>query len=213
MPKYANLFHNHLNRVKKNVQPLFKAKRFSRFSQNLCFSCGTQVNFRFKDNAVFDTAPKLNLSALTAGDDDITSFAESCTDFLSRIMNSQVFSHMNEMALNLALYAKLETMAIVNTYVKMQQSVQVPKEGEMYPDLVITVNKGLPNECIYIIELKYLKKTESREQNSESTLKRTIKEASEQVLKYKSALDFKGRNVKAYAMIFKGPDCVYCQIQ
>ncbi|SFK56660.1 hypothetical protein SAMN04487865_11151, partial [Succinivibrio dextrinosolvens] len=43
------------------------------------------------------------------------------------------------------------------------------------------------------------------------TLKNAIQEASEQVIKYKSALDFKGKNVKAYAMIFAGPDCVYCQ--
>ncbi|WP_164954214.1 hypothetical protein [Succinivibrio dextrinosolvens] len=40
-------------------------------------------------------------------------------------MSNQVLSHMNEMALNLVLFAKLEIMAIVNTYVKMQQSLQV----------------------------------------------------------------------------------------
>ena len=69
---------------------------------------------------------------------------------------------MNEMALNLVLFAKLEIMAIVNTYVKMQQSVQVLKDGERFPDLVITVNKGLPDECIYLIELKYLTKNRSQ---------------------------------------------------
>lgn len=180
----------------------------NRFMSKLFARC--TINFRFKDNTEFE-APKLNLSALTACDDDISSFAESCTQFLSRIMNNHVLSHMNEMALNLALYAKLETMAIVNTYVKMQQSVQVPKEGEKFPDLVITVNKDLANECIYIIELKYLTKTGSRDKNREITLKSTIRNASEQVLKYKSALDFIGKNVKAYAMIFAGPDCIYCQ--
>ncbi|MBQ3678411.1 MAG: PD-(D/E)XK nuclease domain-containing protein [Succinivibrio sp.] len=118
---------------------------------------------------------------------------------------------MNEMALNLALYAKLETTYVVNTYVKMQQSVQVPKEGERFPDLVITVNKGLPDECIYIIELKYLKKTEARDKNSESALKSAIKDAAEELSAYKSAIDFKGKNIKAYAMVFAGPDCIYCQ--
>ena len=170
------------------------------------------INFRFKDNTEFN-APKLNLSALTACEDDISSFAESCTEFLSRIMNNQVLSHMNEMALNLALYAKLETMAIVNTYVKMQQSVQVPKEGERFPDLVITVNKGLPDECIYLIELKYLTKKEAKDKSSDSTLQRLVSKATEELTAYKSAIEFKGRNVKAYAMVFAGPDCVYCKKQ
>ena len=182
----------------------------NRFMSKLFAAC--TIAFRFKNNTEFE-APKLNLSALTACDDDISSFAESCTEFLSRIMNNQVLSHMNEMALNLALYAKLETTYVVNTYVKMQQSVQVPKEGERFPDLVITVNKGLPDECIYIIELKYLKKTEARDKNSESALKSAIKDAAEELSAYKSAIDFKGKNIKAYAMVFAGPDCIYCQQQ
>ena len=180
----------------------------NRFISKLFARC--TINFRFKDNTEFN-APKLNLSALTACDDDISSFAQSCTEFLSRIMNNQVLSHMNEMSLNLALYAKLETIEIVNTYVKMQQSVQVPKEGERFPDLVITVNKGLADECIYIIELKYLKKTEARDKKSDSALQRLLNKATEELAAYKSALDFKGKNVKAYAMVFAGPDCVHCQ--
>ncbi|WP_294997480.1 AAA family ATPase, partial [Succinivibrio sp.] len=180
----------------------------NRFMSKLFARC--TIDFSFKNNTEFK-APKINLSALTSCEDDISSFAESCSEFLSRIMNNQVLSHMNEMALNLALYAKLETMPIVNTYVKMQQSVQVPKEGERFPDLVITVNKGLPDECIYLIELKYLKKTEARDKNSESILKRAIKDATAELTAYKSAIDFKGRNIKAYAMVFAGTDCVYCQ--
>ena len=180
----------------------------NRFMSKLFARC--TIDFSFKNNTEFK-APKINLSALTSCEDDISSFAESCSEFLSRIMNNQVLSHMNEMALNLALYAKLETMPIVNTYVKMQQSVQVPKEGERFPDLVITVNKGLPDECIYLIELKYLKKTEARDKNSESILKRAIKDATAELTAYKSAIDFKGRNIKAYAMVFAWTDCVYCQ--
>ena len=93
----------------------------------------------------------------------------------------------------------------------MQQSVQVSKEGERFPDLVITVNKGLPDECIYLIELKYLTKTEARDKNSDSALQRLVNKATQELTAYKSAIDFKGKNVKAYAMIFTGPDCVYCQ--
>ena len=180
----------------------------NRFMSSLFGKC--TIDFRFKDNAEFNT-PKLNLSALTAVEDNISSFAQSCTEFLSRIMTNQVLFHMNEMALNLALYAKLESMDIVNATVRMQQSLQVPKQGEQYADLVITVNKGTANECIYLIELKYLTKTESSGKDSESSMNRLIKDASEEVLGYKSAIDFKGRNVKAYVMVFSGPNCIYCR--
>ncbi|WP_281071762.1 AAA family ATPase, partial [Succinivibrio dextrinosolvens] len=180
----------------------------NRFMSKLFAKC--TIDFRFKENTEFD-ALKLDLSALIACDDDISSFVESCTEFLSRIMNNQVLYHMNEMALNLALFAKLDSVPVVNTYVKMQQSLQVPKLGEKFADLVITVNKGLPTECIYLIELKYLTKKEAADKSSESTLNKLIKKASEELTDYKSAIAFKGKNVKAYAMVFAGPDCVHCQ--
>ena len=125
---------------------------------------------------------------------DLSSFTLFCIEFLSLIMSNQVLSHMNEIALNLVLFAKLEPMAIVNTYVKMQLSVQAPKEGEMFSDQVITVNKGLPDECIYLIELKYLTKTEARDKSSDSALQRLVNKATEELTAYKSAIDFKGRN-------------------
>ncbi|MBO6258115.1 MAG: PD-(D/E)XK nuclease domain-containing protein, partial [Succinivibrio sp.] len=73
--------------------------------------------------------------------------------------------------------------------------------------------RGMSNECIYLFELKYLTKTEAADKSNENSVKRLIKDASEQVLRYQSALDFKGRNVKAYAMVFVGPQCIYCRRQ
>ena len=148
-----------------------------------------------------------------AVEDDLSSFASSCTDFLSLIMSNQVLVHMNEMALNLVLYAKLEELSKDDFEVRLQKSLRVVGQGEKFADLVVTVNKGTLNECIYLIELKYLTKTEASDKSGESSLKNAILEASEQVLKYKSALDFKGKNVKAYAMVFAGPDCIYCEQQ
>ena len=29
----------------------------------------------------------------------------------------------------------------------------------------------------------------------------------------KNKLDFKNKNVKAYAMVFRGPECIYCEQQ
>ncbi len=170
------------------------------------------INLRLNKASSFIT-PAINTESLLAAEDDISSFADSCTEFLSSIMTNQVLLQMNEIALNLALFAKLETMKGRNFIVNMQKSLQVKGEGEKYADLVITVNRGKINECIYIIELKYLTKTEARDKNRASALQRLVNKAAEELTAYKSALEFKGRNVKAYAMVFAGPDCIYCKLQ
>lgn len=170
------------------------------------------INLRLKKETSFVT-PSINTEPLLAVEDDISSFADSCTEFLSSIMSNQVLLHMNEIALNLALYAKLETVKGRNFIINMQKSIQVKGKGEMFADLVITVNRGKVNECIYLIELKYLTKTEASDKNKETTIKKLIKDASDQVLQYRESLDFKDKNVKAYAMVFAGPECVYCELQ
>ena len=180
----------------------------NQFMSKLFAKC--TIEFRFRNNSVF-SSQKLDISSLMAVEDDLSSFASSCTEFLSLIMSNQVLVHMKEMALNLVLYAKLEELSKDDFEVRLQKSLRVAGEGEKFADLVVTVNKGTSNECIYLIELKYLTRTEASDHSGENTLKNAIFEASEQVLKYKSALDFKGKNVKAYAMIFAGPDCIYCQ--
>ena len=180
----------------------------NQFMSKLFAKC--TIEFRFRNNAVF-SSQKLDISSLMAVEDDLSSFASSCTEFLSLIMSNQVLVHMKEMALNLVLYAKLEELSKDDFEVRLQKSLRVAGEGEKFADLVVTVNKGTSNECIYLIELKYLTRTEASDHSGENTLKNAIFEASEQVLKYKSALDFKGKNVKAYAMIFAGPDCIYCE--
>ncbi len=114
---------------------------------------------------------------------------------------------MSEMALNLALYTKLDSMRTV--YVEMQKSLRVVGEGEQYADLVITVNADSPSECTYLIELKYVGKTQA----TQSKIRSLVREAREQVLGYRSALEFRNRQIRAYAMIFAGSDCVYCQMQ
>ncbi|SFK34136.1 PD-(D/E)XK nuclease superfamily protein, partial [Succinivibrio dextrinosolvens] len=182
----------------------------NQFMSKLFAKC--TIEFRFRNNAVF-SSQKLDISSLMAVEDDLSSFASSCTEFLSLIMSNQVLVHMKEMALNLVLYAKLEELSKDDFEVRLQKSLRVAGEGEKFADLVVTVNKGTSNECIYLIELKYLTRTEASDHSSENTLKNTIMDAKEQVLKYKSALDFKGKNIKAYAMIFAGPDCVYCEQQ
>ena len=181
----------------------------NQFMSKLFANC--TIKLRFRKDAVF-SSQKLDISEMMNLKDDLSSFTSSCTDFLSLIMSNQVLYHMNEIALNLVLYAKLEELSKDDFEVRLQKSLRVVGVGEKFADLVVTVNKGTSNECIYLIELKYLTKTEASDKNSESSLKRAIKDASAEVLNYKSALDFKGKNVKAFAMVFAGPDCVYCQM-
>ena len=161
------------------------------------------ADMRLKTNTVF-TDTVLDISSLRDVDDDIGSFASSCTEFLSGIFTNQVLTHMSEMALNLTLYTKLKSLRGI--FVEMQKYLRVVGKGEKFADLVITVNKGKSNQCIYLIELKYITKTDA----TEAKIQNTVKDATEQVQRYKAALEFRDRQVKAYAMVFAGSDCVYC---
>ncbi|MBO5566129.1 MAG: AAA family ATPase, partial [Succinivibrio sp.] len=180
----------------------------NQFMAKLFANC--TIKLRFRKDAVF-SSQKLDISEMMSLKDDLSSFASSCTEFLSLIMSNQVLYHMKEMALNLVLYAKLEELSKDDFEVRLQKSLRVVGEGEKFADLVVTVNKGTSNECIYLIELKYVTKKEAGDKSSESAVNKAIKSASDEALTYKSALDFKGKNIKAYAMVFAGPDCVYCE--
>ena len=182
----------------------------NRYMQRLFSKC--IIDLKIRKNTAF-TENSLNIEPLLTVKDNLSQFADSCTELLSGIMTNQVLFHMNEMALNLVLYAKLKSLSISGMYVELQKSIQVVGEGEKFADLVITVNKGFGNECIYLIELKYLTKTENSEKGNEAKLKQLIQEASAEVLKYQSALNFKDKNVKSFVMVFAGPDCVCCQQQ
>ncbi len=164
------------------------------------------ADLRLKTSRVFNDAV-LDISALQTVKEDISTFAASCTEFLSSIFTNQVLTHMSEMALNLTLFTKLDSMKVF--FVEMQKSLRVPGDCEKFADLVITVNKGKKNECVYLIELKYAAKTEA----TESKIRSLIKEASDQVLKYRSALEFRNVQVRAYAMVFAGAKCMHCEIQ
>ncbi len=164
------------------------------------------ADMRLKTNTLF-TGSLLDISALMAVKDDLSTFATSCTEFLSSIFTNQVLTHMSEMALNLTLYTKLDSMDGI--FAEMQKSLRIVADGEKYADLVITVNEDQDNECVYLIELKYAAKTDA----TESRIQNLIKEASEQVLKYRSAMEFRNRQIKAYAMVFAGSNCVYCKKQ
>ena len=164
------------------------------------------ADMRLKTNTLF-TDSLLDISALMAVKDDLSTFATSCTEFLSSIFTNQVLTHMSEMALNLTLYTKLKS--IRGILVEMQKSLRIVADGEKFADLVVTVNKRESNECVYLIELKYAAKNDA----TESRIQNLIKEASEQVLKYRSAMEFRNRQIKAYAMVFAGSNCVYCRKQ
>ena len=167
------------------------------------------VDRRLLPNCLFNEQT-LDVSSLLAFQDDLSSFASSCTAFLSTIFTNQVLSHMSEMALNLVLHAKLNSLSGVNSVpalmAEMQKSLRVAGEGEMYADLVITVDNGTGNKCIYLIELKYSSKSEASEASLESLKKKAV----QQVLLYQSALEFRGKQVKSYAMVFAGSECVHC---
>ena len=106
----------------------------------------------------------------------------------------------------------------------MQKPLRIPAinstgEGEPMADLVVTVNRGKSNECVYLFKLRHLPeisdtdKREGNENNYESELRRLKRESENKALMYCSALDFSGKQIKAYVMIFQGPKCILCEKQ
>ena len=182
-----------IGRLALKIPNLFMSKLFAQCTADL----------RLKPSKVFSDSV-LDITALQNVQDDISSFASSCTEFLSRIFTNQVLTHMSEMALNLTLFTKLDSMDTV--FSEMQKSLRVVGDGEKFADLVITVNVGQENECVYLIELKYVTKTDA----TEAKIQNTIKDATAQVQRYKSAIEFRDRQIKAYAMVFVGSECVHC---
>ena len=160
------------------------------------------VNLRLKPNSLYK-AQTIDVSSLEQGKDDISGFVSSSSEFLSSMFTNQVLTHMSEMALNLVLYAKIQSMSIFA--VELQKSLLISGAGEKYADLVITVNEETEDECIYLFELKYIAKTNA----TVGKIEALKKEATEQVNSYKSAIEFKDKNVKGYALIFSGSECVY----
>lgn len=164
------------------------------------------VDLRLKSSSVFGERT-LDVSSMLARSDDISGFAASCTEFLSSIFTNQVLGHMSEMALNLALYAKLDS--VKGIFAELQKSLRISGKGEKYADLAITVNEGNSSQCTYLIELKYMKKKDAKEATA-AELEKLKNEARRQAAEYSAALEFRGRQVKAYAMIFSGSECLYC---
>ena len=160
-----------IGRLALKIPNLFMSKLFAQCTAAL----------RLKPSKVFSDSV-LDISALQNVQDDISSFASSCTEFLS----------------------EMDSMDVV--FSEMQKSLRVVGDGEKFADLVITVNVGQDNECSYLFELKYVTKTDA----TEAKIQNTVKDATEQVQRYKSALEFRDRQVKAYAMVFVGSECVYC---
>ena len=181
-----------IDRLALKIPNLYMSKLFAQ--------CVADV--RLKENRVFSESD-LDVSALLDVSDDIASFSESCTEFLGRIFTSRVLTRMSEMALNLTLYTKLSTMNSSDIFAEMQKSLRVVGDGEKFADLVVTANPGQDSECVYLFELKYAPKANA----VESRMDALLNEASEQVLEYRSAVEFRGKTVKAYAMVFVGSSC------
>ena len=107
---------------------------------NLFAQC--TLDMRLKPSSIYKEQP-LDISDLEECHDDISGFESSCSEFLSSIFTNQVLTHMSAMALNLALYGKLNSLI---RDVKLQMPLRVPGKGEKFADLVITVNEETEEE-------------------------------------------------------------------
>ncbi len=108
-------------RLALKIPNLFMSKLFARCTADL----------RLKPSKVFSDSV-LDISALQNVQDDISSFASSCTEFLSSIFTNQTLTHMSEKALNLTLFTKLDSIDAV--FSEMQKSLRIVGDGENFAE-------------------------------------------------------------------------------
>ena len=90
-------------------------------------------------------------------------------------------------------------MLSVNT----EQKLTVPMVGEKFADLVVDNRKG----TYYLFEFKYFSKAKA--QQHPNILQEKIAEATTQINSYKTAVEFKGKIVYSYIVIFEAANCVH----
>lgn len=121
------------------------------------------------------TALKKAVDSLKAG--DAKPLLEFVSDRLNRFVGGHVHAHLNETAVQLAVCMALCTEG------DYRVTAEEEALGEGYTDMILRPSHGKPNIAGWLIEFKYLKKTEA----TPEAVDEKINEACEQLARYSKA--------------------------
>ena len=170
----------------------------NKIMKNVFRKCFTQA---LVNETTDEKALKFDVKNMVLGLADIQDFIDSVQQYFLLRTTHQHLLHMSEAYLVGVIKAKLESEPTLASF--EEQAIHVPNQGEKFVDLLIDNKKG----TCYLFEFKYYSKTKAEQHPN--ILQEKIAEATAQINSYKTAVEFEGKTVYSYIVIFEAANCVH----
>jgi len=170
----------------------------NKIMKNVFRKCFTQA---LVNETTDEKALKFDVKNIKLGLADIQDFMDSVQQYFLLRTTHQHLLHMSEAYLVGVIKAKLESEPTLASF--EEQAIHVPNHGEKFVDLLIDNKKG----TCYLFEFKFYSKNNTLKHPN--ILQEKIAEATAQINSYKTAVEFKGKIVYSYIVIFEAANLVH----
>ena len=170
----------------------------NKIMKNVFRKCFTQA---LVNETTDEKALKFDVKNMKLGLDDVQDFMDSVQQYFLLRTTHQHLLHMSEAYLVGVIKAKLESEPTLASF--EEQAIHVPNQGEKFVDLLIDNKKG----TCYLFEFKFYSKNNALKHPN--ILQEKIAEATAQINSYKTAVEFKGKIVYSYIVIFEAANLVH----
>ena len=170
----------------------------NKIMKNVFRKCFTQA---LVNETTDEKALKFDVKNLKLGLSDVQDFMGSVQQYFLLRTTHQHLLHMSEAYLVGVIKAKLESEPTLASF--EEQAIHVTNQGEKFVDLLIDNKKG----TCYLFEFKFYSKNNALKQPN--ILQEKIDEATDQINSYKTAVEFEGKTVYSYIVIFEAANCVH----
>ena len=170
----------------------------NKIMKNVFRKCFTQA---LVNETTDEKALKFDVKNIKLGLADIQDFIDSVQQYFLLRTTHQHLLHMSEAYLVGVIKAKLDSEPTLASF--EEQAIHVPNQGEKFVDLLIDNKKG----TCYLFEFKFYSKNNALKHPN--ILQEKIAEATAQINSYKTAVEFEGKTVYSYIVIFEAANCVH----
>ena len=170
----------------------------NKIMKNVFRKCFTQA---LVNETTEEKAQKFDVKNMKLGLADVQDFMDSVQQYFLLRTTHQHLLHMSEAYLVGVIKAKLESEPTLASF--EEQAIHVPNQGEKFVDLLIDNKKG----TCYLFEFKFYSKNNALKHPN--ILQEKIAEATAQINSYKTAVEFEGKTVYSYIVIFEAANCVH----
>ena len=170
----------------------------NKIMKNVFRKCFTQA---LVNETTDEKALKFDVKNMKLGLADVQDFIDSVQQYFLLRTTHQHLLHMSEAYLVGVIKAKLESEPTLASF--EEQAIHVPNQGEKFVDLLIDNKKG----TCYLFEFKFYSKNNTLKHPN--ILQEKIAEATAQINSYKTAVEFKGKIVYSYIVIFEAANLVH----